>query len=75
MENKTYTKVSFGSSNQKDNLQGRIWLEGTQKEIVERLETKGFNVLTKRPSRAIEKPAKAPKVAKAKKAKKELVAA
>lgn len=66
MENeaKTYTKVSFGSSNQAEALQGRIWLEGNQKDIIAHLKTKGFEVLTARPSRAV------PKVKKEKKAKK-----
>ena len=63
-EAKTYTKVSFGSSNQDEALQGRIWLEGTQKDIVAQLKNKGFEILTVRPSRAV------PKVKKEKKAKK-----
>jgi hypothetical protein len=67
-----YTKVTFGSSNQEANLQGRIWLTGTAKQITAELSAKGFEVLTKRPTRAVEKPAK---VVKAKKAKKTLVAA
>jgi|CXWL01.1.fsa_nt_gi hypothetical protein len=67
-----YTKVTFGSSNQADGLQGRIWLTGTQKQIIAELGAKGFEVITKRPSRAAEKPVK---VKKAKKAKKEAVAA
>lgn len=70
-----YTKVTFGSSNQEDNLQGRIWLTGTTKQIIAEFGAKGFEVFTKRPSRAVEKPAKAPKVKKAKKSvKKEAVA-
>lgn len=68
----TYTKVTFGSSNQAEGLQGRIWLTGTQKQIIAELGAKGFEVFTKRPSRAIEKPAKVKKV---KAAKKEAVAA
>ncbi len=67
-ETKVYTKVTFGSSNQKEGLQGRIWLVGTAKQIAAELGAKGFEVLTKRPSRAVEKPAKAPKAKKSKKA-------
>lgn len=70
-----YTKVTFGSSNQAEGLQGRIWLTGTQKQIIAELGAKGFEVLTKRPSRAQPKAAKVPKVKKAKATKKEAVAA
>ena len=71
----TYTKVTFGSSNQEANLQGRIWLTGTQKQIIAELGAKGFEVYTKRPSRAMPKAAKIPKVKKAKRTAKEAVAA
>jgi len=70
-----YTKVTFGSSNQSEGLQGRVWLTGSPKQIIAELGAKDFEVLTKRPSRALPKAEKAPKVKKAKKASKELVAA
>ena len=77
MENgdKVYTKVTFGSSNQKDTLQKRIWMVGTPNQVIAELEAKGFEVLNKRPSRAAEKPEKVPKAAKALKSKKTAVAA
>ena len=60
----TYTKVRIGSGIKN---QIRVWLTGTNKQIVAELGAKGFEVLTKRPSRA---QPKAEKVAKPKKAKK-----
>jgi hypothetical protein len=65
-EKTVYTKVTFGSSNQDEALQSRIWLTGTPKQIVAELGAKGFEVLNKRPSRAKPKAEKAPKAPKAK---------
>ena len=75
MENgdKVYTKVTFGSSNQKDTLQSRIWMVGTAKQVIAELEAKGFEVFTKRPSRAQPKPEQAPKAKRVRKAKKQAV--
>ncbi len=76
MKNETvYTKVTLGSSNQADNLQARVWLTGTPKQIIAELGAKGFEVITKRPSRAAEKAPKAAKASKAKRATKQAVAA
>lgn len=71
-ETVTYTKVTFGSSNQKDGLQARVWMVGNQKQIIAELEAKGFEVYTKRPSRTA---VKAEKTVRVRKTKKEAVAA
>jgi hypothetical protein len=69
-----YTKVKVGADSDKG--QTRIWVVGSIKGFIAELEAKGFEVITKRPSRAKPKAEKAPKAAKkSKRAKKELVAA
>ena len=73
IEAPTYTKVKIGADSDKG--QTRIWVSGSIKGFIAELGAKGFEVLTKRPSRATPKAEKAPKVKKAKKAAKQAVAA
>lgn len=67
---KKFSKVTFGSDNGLKAAQRRIWLPGTQQDIISQLKSKGFQVMTSRPCRAEDKPAKEPKAKKAKAAKK-----
>lgn len=69
----TYTKVKIGADSDKG--QTRIWVTGSIKGFIAELGAKGFEVLTKRPSRKAPKAEKAAKPAKAKKSRKEAVAA
>ena len=66
---KEYTKVTLG--NRSGGTFERIWLAGDTKQVIAELGEKGFDVITKRPSRKAEKPeaAKAPKAKAVKKEK------
>lgn len=71
-----YTKIALGTRS--GGTYQRAWLTGTPKQILAELAAKGFEVATKRPSRAkpkAEKKAKPAKKAKAKKAAKKAKAA